>query len=77
MSWLRLTCVNPIVSCRIAFVIALAGGTAGELAGSRQRSFDLLTIALSKNAVVELRFRVKGWKMPVNQWRLNQGNDPL
>jgi hypothetical protein len=30
----------------------------------------MLTIALSENAVAELRFRVKGWKMPVTEWRL-------
>ncbi len=29
------TCGNPFVSRRIAFVITLAGGTAGELDGSR------------------------------------------
>jgi hypothetical protein len=30
----------------------------------------MLTIALSENAVAELRFRVKGWKMPVTECRL-------
>jgi hypothetical protein len=30
----------------------------------------MLTIALSENAVAELRFRVKGWKMQVTEWRL-------
>jgi hypothetical protein len=39
VSWLRLTCGNPFVSSQ-SVVIALAGGTSGELDGSRQRSFD-------------------------------------